>query len=35
MVIFCLKHARDSKAASPFLRDGKRILNAILGVRSF
>jgi Stress responsive A/B Barrel Domain len=35
MVIFSLKHARDSQAASTFLKDGKRILSAIPGVTSF
>ncbi len=35
MVIFTLKHTRDSKAASTFIRDGKRILSAIPGVRNF
>lgn len=35
MVIFSLKHARDSKATSTFLDDGKRILSAIPGVTNF
>jgi hypothetical protein len=35
MVIFTLKHARDSKAASTFIQDGKRILSAIPGVSDF
>jgi hypothetical protein len=35
MVIFTLKHARDSKAASTFLADGKKILSSIPGVKNF
>ena len=35
MVIFSLKHARDSKETAAFLRDGQGILSAIPGVRGF
>ncbi len=35
MVIFSLKHARDSNETTAFLRDGQRILGAIPGVRGF
>jgi hypothetical protein len=35
MVIFNLKHPKDSKAASVFLGDGGKILSAIPGVRNF
>jgi hypothetical protein len=35
MVIFDLKHDRESQEALTFLRDGRRILTAIPGVRQF
>jgi hypothetical protein len=35
MVIFSLKHARDSRATSSFLDDGKKVLSAIPGVTNF
>lgn len=35
MVIFCLKHERNSQETLTFLKDGKRILIAIPVVRNF
>lgn len=35
MVIFDLKHGQDSQETLAFLRDGRRILTAIPGVRQF
>ena len=35
MVIFSLKHARDSKATATFLNDARKILRAIPGVTNF
>ena len=35
MVIFCLKHEKDSAEANKFLHDGKIILTSIPGVEKF